>query len=60
MVTNKSIFHPGNLLLDATNPCDDPQDDVYYSDVNSGTWFTAAKKRMFTSESYTHAFLSLY
>ena len=44
MVTNKSIFHPGNLLLDPTNPCADPPDDGYYGDVNSGTWFTNAKK----------------
>ena len=44
MVTNKTIFHPGILLLDPTNPCDDPQDDGYYGDVNSGTWFTTAKR----------------
>ena len=39
MVTNKSIFYPGNLLLDPTNPCADSVDDGYYGDVNSGTWF---------------------
>ena len=44
MVTNKSIFHPGNLLLDPTNPCADPPDDGYYGDVNTGKWFTTAKK----------------
>ena len=42
MVTNKSIFHPGNFLLDPTNLCADPPDDGYYGDVNSGTWFTAS------------------
>ena len=44
MVTNKSIFHPDNLLLGPTNPCADPLDDGYYGDVNSGKWFTTAKK----------------
>ena len=27
MVTNKSIFHPGSLLLDPANPCADPHDN---------------------------------
>ena len=45
IVTNKSIFHPGNLLLDPTNPCADPQDDGYYGTVNSGTWLTDAKSK---------------
>ena len=44
MVTNKSIFHPGNLLLDPTNPCAEPPDDGYYGDVNSRKWYTNAKK----------------
>ena len=44
MVTNKSILHPGNLLLDPTNPCAEPLDDGYYGDVNSGKWYTNAKK----------------
>ena len=44
MVTKKSISHPGNLLLDPTDPCADPQDDGYHGDVNSGTWFSADKK----------------
>ena len=44
MVTNKSIFHPGNLLLDPINPCAEPLDDGYYGDVNSGKWHTNAKK----------------
>ena len=45
MVTNKSLFQPDNLLLDPTNPCGDVQDDGFYGDVNSGTWFTEAKMR---------------
>ena len=45
MVTNKSIFHPDNLLLDPTNPCGDVIDDGYYGDVNTGTWYTDAKRR---------------
>ena len=44
MVTNKSIFHPGNLLLDPTNPCAEPPDDGYYGDVNSGKWYMNEKK----------------
>ena len=39
MVTNKSLFHLDNLLLDPTNPCGDIPDDGFYGDVNSGTWF---------------------
>ena len=45
MVTNKSLFHPDNLLLDPTNPCGDVLDDGYYGDVNTGTWFAEAKAR---------------
>ena len=45
MVTNKSLFQPDNLLLDPTNPCGDVQDDGFYGDVNSGTWFAEAKMR---------------
>ena len=45
MVTNKSLFHPDNLLLDPTNPCGDVLDDGYYGDVNTGTWFAEAKSR---------------
>ena len=37
IVTNKSIFHPDNLLLDQTNQCADQQDDGYNGEVNSGT-----------------------
>ena len=44
MVTNKSLFHPGNLLLDPKNPCGDQPDDGSYGDVNTGTWYKAAKK----------------
>ena len=43
MVTNKTLFHPGNLLLDPQNPCGDQPDDLYYGDVNTGTWFKNAK-----------------
>ena len=48
MVTNKSIFHPSNLLLNPTNPCADPKDDGYYDNVNSGTWFTTAKEKEYS------------
>ena len=43
MISNKSLFHPDNLLLDPTNPCGDVNDDGYYEDVNTGTWFSDAK-----------------
>ena len=45
MVTNKSLFHSDNLLLNPTNPCADIPNDGYYGDVNSGTWFSDAKLR---------------
>ena len=35
MVTNKSLFTPKNLLLSPENPCGDPIESKYYSDVNS-------------------------
>ena len=41
MITNKSLFHPDNLLLDPEDPFSDPIDDGYYSDVNSGEWLYA-------------------
>ena len=44
MVTNKTMFHPGNLLLDPKNPCCDIPDDGYYGEVNTGTWYQNAKK----------------
>ena len=44
MVTNKTLFHPGNLLLDPKNPCADIADDGCYGDVNTGTWYQTAKK----------------
>ncbi len=44
MVTNKTLFHPGNLLLDPKNPCGDIADDGCYGDVNTGTWYQTAKK----------------
>ena len=37
MVTNRALFTPENLLLTVDNPCSDPTDSQYYSDVNSGT-----------------------
>ena len=37
MITNKSLFHPDNLLLDPTNPCGDVVDDGYYGNINTGT-----------------------
>ena len=45
MITNKSVFRPGNLLLDPTNLCADLQDDRYYGNVNSGAWFTNATEK---------------
>ena len=45
MITNKSLFHPENLLLDPTNQCGDIPDDGFYGDINSGTWFSEAKLR---------------
>ena len=45
MITNTSLFHPDNLLLDPNNPCGDPLDSPYYDEVNSGTWFKDAKQK---------------
>ena len=45
MITNKSLLHPDNLLLDPTNLSGDIPDDGFYGDVNSGTWFAEAKMR---------------
>ena len=45
MVTNRSLFTPENLLLSPENPFSDPADSLYYSDVNSGTWYKEAKLR---------------
>ena len=53
MVMNKSIFHPGNLLLDPTNACADPHDGEYYGDINSGTWLTDAKIKEFSIPNHT-------
>ena len=44
MVTNKTLFHPGNLLLDPKNPCTYITDDGCYGDDNTGTWYQTAKK----------------
>ena len=33
MVTNKSLFHPGNFLIHPKNPCADLPDDGCYGDV---------------------------
>ena len=44
MVTNTSLFHPGNLLLNPDDPCGDPPTSLYYDEVNSGTWFKDAKR----------------
>ena len=43
MVTNKTFFHPGNLLFDPNNPCADISDDRCYGDVNTGTLFKKVK-----------------
>ena len=48
MVSNRSLFNSKNLLLSPKNPCADPPDSDYYSDVNSGTWFKEAKCREYT------------
>ena len=52
MITNKSLFHPDNLLLDPTNPCGDVVDDGYYGEVNTGTWFIDAKSRECTQTNH--------
>ena len=49
MVTNKNIFHPENLLLDPKNPFASPQEDGYYGEVNTGTWFQEARKKFVLS-----------
>ena len=38
MVTNKLLFHAGNILLDPDRPCELPKDTTFYGDVNSGSW----------------------
>ena len=45
MVTNESLITPDNLLLSPENPCGNPIESEYYSDVNSGTWFKSAQIR---------------
>ena len=52
MVTNKTLFYPGNLLLDTKNPFADPLDDGFYGDINTGTWFTKAKKNVCTEPNH--------
>ena len=52
MITNKSLFHPDNLLLDPSNPCGDVKDDGYYGEVNTGTWFTDTKARECTQPNH--------
>ena len=39
MVTNKSLFNPGNLLLDPDNPLSPPNDTLYFGEVNIGSWY---------------------
>ena len=42
MVTNKPLFHPGNLLLDPDNKFALPKYTPFYSDVNLGLWHKKA------------------
>ena len=58
MVTNKTLFHPGNLLLDPKNPCADMPDDGCYGDVNTGTWYQTAKKHEYKLPN--HIYLCLF
>ena len=43
MVTIKTSFHLGNLLLDPRNPYTDIPDDGYCGDINTGTWYKKVK-----------------
>ena len=43
MITNKSLFHPDNLLIDPKNPFADPPESEYIGEVNTGTWFKEAR-----------------
>jgi len=52
MVSNKSLFTSKNLLLSPENPCADPPESEYYSDVNSGTWFKEAKLKECTKPNH--------
>ena len=52
MVSNRSLFTSKNLLISPDNPCADPPDSEYYSDVNSGTWFKEAKLRECTKPNH--------
>ena len=52
MVSNKSIFHSQNLLLDPINPTSLPPDTGYYEDVNSGTWHSDAVRKECTKENH--------
>ncbi|MCP4748036.1 MAG: hypothetical protein GY874_18150, partial [Desulfobacteraceae bacterium] len=42
MVSNKSLFTPENLLLNADNPFQKQVESEFIGDVNSGTWFKEA------------------
>ena len=42
IVTDKSLFHPDNLLLDPKNPCKVPTECDYYGEVNTGSWWKEA------------------
>ena len=52
MVSNRSLFNYKNLLLSPENPCADPPDSEYYSDVNTGTWFKEAKLKECTKPNH--------
>ncbi len=45
MVSNKSLFHPNNLLLDPNNPCSSPPESQFYGDVNTEAWHVSAKQK---------------
>ena len=48
VVTNKSLFESQNILVDPKNSVFDPPYYQHYGEVNSGTWFKAAKEKEFT------------
>ena len=52
MLTNKSLFHPDNLLFDPNNPCALPNDTLFYGDVNSGSCNQKAIENKYTDSKH--------
>ena len=52
MVTDRSLFHPRNLLLDPDDPLSDPPESGYYGEVNTVTWFKEAKRNKYTQPNH--------